>query len=363
MEHTIQMQDSWSRDTFKRLKHNIIPVVANSKAKGLIERRPSCMAFLHGSNFNFDKFSLPEDSDEEEAGEADVSMKSAASLRPDDGYHVEVQSMQTRDLRSVHRMTRIIEEDASVEWAAQMIDSAGGATSTSANQSPSCNADVEVYNVSNDTDIVIPPPDDSEHRIWIPLSPLPAAAQSQPQLSSQTVTGSLSGHINKEAKTKAKRGLQNAAGIVKFWKNLVADKSGHAGSSKVMPQDATEAGGNSSSNTMAATRQPHRLNAANLRDDWQEVDSTEPLLAALRRVDTAESHMLYVSEASSASGRSSDSEGDDAHESSRALIGDGDDVSLLMRDDDVTDSEHASLTWSDDDNIDELVNEGFELLK
>lgn len=65
VEHTIQLQDTWSRDNVKRLKRTIIPRVANSQAKELIERRPSCIAIMHGSNVDLDKFSVSDfDGDE-----------------------------------------------------------------------------------------------------------------------------------------------------------------------------------------------------------------------------------------------------------------------------------------------------------
>lgn len=213
-------------------------------------------------------------------------------------------------------MVRIVEEDNSVAWAAQSRAHNDATASSShryyrrsgiSNVDNSANINNNKLNavsfsqhVFGDTTLattVSMSGDNNEHPIWIPLSPL---THSPHQAAS---TGGLSGNSRSRQSTKV---FQNKAGIVKYWKNLItADK--HS-SSRVTPTDAE---------TGSACRGDLDLDAS---ARWQDEDDSgaEPLLT-LRRVNTNESRVLYISEVSSGEDQcSSSSDSDDGEHTETA---------------------------------------------
>lgn len=248
------------------------------------------------------------------------SQLTIARPAPDDERYVEAQNMQTRDLRAVSRMVRIVEEDNSVAWATQS-RAHDDATASSSHRHHRRSGISNVNNSANrnnneltavsfsqhvfgDTSLAAASisDDSNEHSIWIPLSPLTHS------LHQAASTGGISSNSRPRRSTKV---FQNKAGIVKYWKNLItADK--HS-SSRVTPRDAE---------TGSAYRGDLDLDAS---ARWQDEDDSgaEPLLT-LRRVDTNESRVLYISEVSSGSdqsGSSSDSDDGERAETAAAARG------------------------------------------
>lgn len=308
LEHTMLLQESLSRDNFKQLKRTLVPRVANSQAKELIERRPSCLALLDGFDLTAGEHLLG--AARSVAALSDDDSTSWKSL-PDDGRDeaINLQGVPVKNLKDVTRMTRIVEEDQSVAWAAQVSGDAG----ISSNNRRS----VIRGNVDDDADYLLQPPsDDDEHRVWIPLPFMPKSVHYQ-----QHPTASTHSH---------------------------AKRSNHLSNySNGSPEDNKTI---SQKTTLDGDTRRLRPTAIEYEDRWYEEMDGRPLLA-LKTVETTELHSLYISEVSSGSDTSSDSDSDHNDDAEKGTCRDDVDVSILMDEDEGdANSELTSLAWSDSDD-------------